>query len=281
MALIKTELFIQEIHQSTPLYIYSPTDLPADVGNKINGVLTLHHGVFSLGEDWLTMTSAARYAADNGYILVIPQTDNSFCLDMLYGPRFFTGLTKYLPRYLKQMFNIPDDPRINYIAGASAGGYVALRTGMIYPERYAAIGCFSGVVDTYYMMRFLSDFRSTKPLITAAVGDDLSTLPGSDKDLFHLSQEMLKRPADEQPDIFCTCGSRDEDIADLYDQNQRFRKFATENKMKYHYAEWDGSHDWNFWDRSLAEFFGFINNNDYGKCKTDDWAAPVTTHRFT
>lgn len=275
MALLKTELFIGEIYHSMPLYLYFPTDLPAEVGNKVKGVLTLYHGIFSTGEDWLTMTSAARYAADNGFILVIPQAYNSFYIDMLYGARFFTGLTKYLPRYLNAMFNIPENPEINYVAGSSAGGYGAVRSALTFPGRYAAAGCFSGVLDTLYMINFLNDNRSTRPLIMATVGSDIGALEGSDIDPFHLGRQVAKLPKEEQPRLFCTCGRQDRLIADIYAQNTRYREFAQEVGLDYTYREWDGDHDWNFWDRSLAEFFGFILNNDYGKRKASDWTAPI------
>ena len=77
MAYIDCKLKSQILGTTVGVKLYFPTDLPADVGYTVKGVLTLLHGYTNCGEDWLQMTAAARYAADNGLVLIIPDCDNS------------------------------------------------------------------------------------------------------------------------------------------------------------------------------------------------------------
>ena len=70
MAYIDCKLKSQLLQRTVAVKLYFPTDLPAEVGNTVKGVLTLLHGYTHCGEDWLQMTSAARYAADNGLVPV-------------------------------------------------------------------------------------------------------------------------------------------------------------------------------------------------------------------
>ena len=70
MAYIDCKLKSQLLQRTVAVKLYFPTDLPAEVGNTVKGVLTLLHGYTNCGEDWLQMTAAARYAADNGLVLI-------------------------------------------------------------------------------------------------------------------------------------------------------------------------------------------------------------------
>ena len=90
MAYIDCKLKSQLLQRTVAVKLYFPTDLPAEVGNTVKGVLTLLHGYTNCGEDWLQMTSAARYAADNGLVLIIPDCDNSFYQNMVYGGAYYS-----------------------------------------------------------------------------------------------------------------------------------------------------------------------------------------------
>ena len=59
MAYIDCKLKSQILGTTVGVKLYFPTDLPAEVGNTVKGVLTLLHGYTNCGEDWLQMTAAA------------------------------------------------------------------------------------------------------------------------------------------------------------------------------------------------------------------------------
>lgn len=271
MATIQTNLVIPSMKRTLGVHLYFPTDLPASVGNKVRGVITLLHGLIGGPSDWMMMTAAPRYAADNGYILVCPNADNSFYNDMAYGSDFYTGLTEELPALLGTMFHIPTERENNFIAGLSMGGYGALRIGLAHPERYAAIGAFSGALDMAAIAAAGAQIPSVKAMLAPVLGEALGVPDGVN--LMHLAKGVSALPAAEQPRILCTCGRQDNDEMMIHIQNQNFRACAEALPLDYTYKEWDGVHEWNFWDRSLAEFIGFVQSSDYGLRKQGDWSA--------
>lgn len=74
-----------------------------------------------------------------------------------------------------------------YIAGLSMGGYGALKIAMTYPERFAAAGSFSGVLDIAGRMETIEPFRKEE---MEWIFGDLNSLSGSKDDLFHLAEGL-------------------------------------------------------------------------------------------
>ena len=50
----------------------------------------------------------------------------------------------------------------------------------------------------------------------------------------------------------------------LYDMNVSFRDFALRNHLDYKYEEWDGEHDWIFWEEALRRMFIEFSNRPLG-----------------
>lgn len=273
MAYITADIKIPEIRRNITTQLYFPTDLPEAVGNKVKGVITLLHGMSNIGDDWMMMTAIPRYAADNGYIIVAPNADNSFYHDMTYGDAFFTGLTEYWPGALRAIFHLPDEREKNFIAGFSMGGYGALRMAMACPERYAACGSFSGSIDVRGMLAMMNQDSSLRQYATSLMGPGLE-LPG-EADLYHLAQSIAALPGAQQPRFFATCGRQDSEFVGIHNQNLAFAKHAKELGLDYTYLLWDGDHEFNVWDRSIAEFIGFIQGSDYPRQIAAGWNAPA------
>ncbi|MGD9559142.1 MAG: alpha/beta hydrolase [Oscillospiraceae bacterium] len=272
MAFISAEIKIPQAALSVNTQLYFPTDLPEAVGNKVKGVITLLHGMGNSGRDWMRMTAACRYAADNGYILVAPDAGNSFYTNMRHGPPYYTVMTEWLPQQLQAIFHIPTAREINYIAGLSMGGFGAMLLGLSNPQRYAAIGSFSGALSLDVLVRALSGTAEYDAMTEAVIGSSRELPP--ELDIKRLLKEVAQLPAAQQPRIFCSCGLQDEEPGRVHWQNDAFYQVAkTLPLADYTYREWDGVHEWNFWDRSLAEFIGFVQNSDYGQRKRGDWKA--------
>ena len=77
--------------------MYFPNDQPADEESRPRAVITLLHGYGGCGQDWFEQTSAARYAGDNGLVLIAPDCGNSFYHNMMYGGAYRTFLIEELP----------------------------------------------------------------------------------------------------------------------------------------------------------------------------------------
>lgn len=275
MATIQANIRCPSLGRTITTRLYFPTDLPSSVGNRVKGVITLLHGYTNTGADWMEYSAAIRYAADNGYILVAPNADNSFYLNQKYGTPFYTAITEELPAQLASIFRIPTERENNYIAGLSMGGYGAMLIGLSHPERYAAIGSFSGALDMGGMLQAARANPAFRPMFAPIFGDELELTENAD--LFALAKKVARLPKQQQPRLFITCGDEDDDDQLILTQNQNFYSAIQNLPLEYRYTTWPGVHEWNFWDRSLAEFIGFVQNSGYGKRKCADWAAPHTT----
>ena len=211
-------------------------------------VLYLLHGLCDDHTAWTVKSNAARYAEQAGIALVMPEVQRSFYTDMKYGPRYFTYVADELPALMAQWFRIESDPQRTYIAGLSMGGYGALKIALRRPQRYAAVGCFSGCVDLRSMIQQPSSEMSPEEMF----GINGGTMEPED-DIFLLTAGAAKEHT-PLPSIYLTCGLSDP----LHEQNARLRKQLDFLKLPYVYEEWAGSHEWNFWDRSIRQFLQFI-----------------------
>ncbi len=273
MAFITAEIKIPEYFRTLAVRLYYPTDLPDIVGNEVKGVITLLHGMGSNSGDWMYMTAVCRYAADNGYVLVCPDASNSFYTDMCYGAPWYSIITEEIPRQLHKIFRLPTEREKNFIAGFSMGGYGALRIGMMHPERYAAIGSFSGALHIP-IFKTSSDTLLPRSFFAPVWGDGF--MPPEEESLCTLASKLSALPKSEQPRILCTCGEQDDDDRILIrTQNLHFKQCAESLPLDYTYMEWEGLHEWSFCDRSFAEFVSFIKGDGYAERKKRDWSAEV------
>ncbi|MEG0762401.1 MAG: alpha/beta hydrolase-fold protein [Oscillospiraceae bacterium] len=273
MAYIKLALRSNALQSRIGINLYYPTDLPLEVGNEVKGVLTLLHGYSNSSDDWVQMSAASRYAADNGLILVMPDCGNSFYTDMVYGGAYYTFMTQELPEQLSAIFNLPTDREHNYIAGLSMGGYGALLLGLSCPQKYSAIASFSGAVDVKYMIeKGGKDFADSA--FTSIFGSNL-TVPDT-SDLFILARKASVLPDALKPRIMCICGSKDDEPFFIKEQNHRFNEVMRTLPLEYKYLEWDGIHEWCVWDRALTEAIGFFLHTDYAKLKAYNWECKPT-----
>ncbi len=273
MAIITADIKIPEAALSIRSHLYFPTDLPEATGNKVAGVITLLHGFGNDSDDWFHFTAACRYAADNGCILVAPSAQNAFYLNMQFGPAWGTVMSEWYPRQLQSIFKIPTHRTVNAIAGLSMGGYGAMLLGLSHPEHYAAIGSFSGALD---MPLLVAGAQATPECqrVFAPIFGQSPHVPES-ADLVKLAEKAAQLPAAKRPRLYCSVGRQDESEIHIYTQNQSFRKAVEPLGFDFCYAEWDGVHEWNFWDRSLAEFIGFMQKSSYGAHKQKDWKASI------
>jgi S-formylglutathione hydrolase FrmB len=272
VAFVNTAVFVPEANMNVNVAMVFPNDRRWNPeAGEIKGVITLLHGAYGCGEDWLRLTAAGRYAYDTGYLLICPGVGNSFCRNMTYGPPWFDILAGYLPRELHKIFKIPGDREKNHIAGLSMGGYGAMRIGLAFPERYATIGAFSGAMDLAASAAMSINVPAGRTLLAPVLGENLAV--PDEADLLKAAVKAAEKSRALGQRIFITCGRQDELSHHIYTQNQNFLRAAKNTSLDITYREWDGFHEWHFWDRSLAEYIGFIEKNDYGIQKRRNWQS--------
>lgn len=271
MAYIDCKLKSQILGTTVGVKMYFPTDLPAEVGNTVKGVLTLLHGYTGCGSDWFEMTAAARYAADNGLVLIAPDCGNSFYQNMFYGGAYRTFVVEELPVLLHNIFRLPVPRDKNFIAGLSMGGYGALYLGMSRPDVYAGCASFSGAVDLAMMLKN-PQVPGVRETFCPIFGDGLA-LPKASS-LYYLAQKVAQMPPQKQPMILMTNGLQDNEPFGIVAQNDALHAtMRTLSLAYYRRIQWDGVHEWNFWDRSLVYAIDYFLGNGYANRKLGDWRS--------
>ncbi len=272
MAYINAKLRSQVLLRTVDVALYYPNDYPEEVVPGIRGVFTLLHGFNGCGQDWLQLSAATRYAADNGLILVAPSCENSFYCDMVYGDAWYTFLTDELPLLLEKFFRVPTAREQNFIAGLSMGGYGAMMLAMTHPERYAGAASFSGAVDLSLMLQQGAQLPELRKSFVPIFGEQLA-LP-QDRDLRVLAGRLSGLPKERQPKLLFTCGLEDNEPYYIHLQNRSlYDSIHTLPFAAYRYMEWPGNHEWKFWDRSLVYAIDWFLSPGYAEAKHGDWRS--------
>ena len=98
-------------------------------------------------------------------------------------------------------------------------------------------------------------------------------LPKS-SDLRVLAQRVAALPAAQQPKVLLTNGLQDVEPYFILQQNDAMHKFLKPLGLAgYRRLQWNGVHEWNFWDRSLVYAIDYFLNNGYAAKKLNDWRS--------
>ncbi len=219
-------------------------------------VMYLLHGLTANGDEWPRFTNIEYLAKKYHVAIVMPDVDRSFYTDMDGGIKYFKYVSRDLPRFVSEWFRLPTDREHTLVAGESMGGYGACKLGFTYPERFGGVATLSGALDLEGFGQMCED--GTFPDMKRREFD-LMFGPGNpvppEADVFALLERAASRP--DRPRLCQFCGTEDF----LLDVNRRFDARATELGYDHLYMEWEGDHEWRFWQvaiqRALQWFMGF------------------------
>ncbi|MDD3244184.1 MAG: alpha/beta hydrolase-fold protein [Eubacteriales bacterium] len=214
--------------------------------NRSLPVLFLLHGAFGNSADWLRHTRIEMFAQEHNMAVVCPSAQNSFYTDwpgsIAWEKEIMENLWAFAQRYLP----ISDKREDCYVAGLSMGGYGALKFALDYPERFCAVGSFSGALNVPNRYAQTGD-DSFLPL--GHIFPDRENLSGSPQDLYAWSQ-TLARSGKPLPKVYLSCGTRD----GLYDANTQMRAVLETAGYDVTWDEGDFEHEWRFWDEQVEKF---------------------------
>jgi S-formylglutathione hydrolase FrmB len=143
------------------------------------------------------------------------------------------------------MFHVSDEKDNTIIAGLSMGGYGALWCSLRHPDTFGYCGSFSGAIEPA-----LVEPTEEQILFTGSPEPDLNNIlgdrPAEEMSINKLFDEVYK--TGKVPGLFMTCGTNDF----LYKQNKDFSdKLGKLKGIDFTYHEWEGDHEWSFWDKSV------------------------------
>lgn len=183
-------------------------------------------------------TRAQLYAEEYNIAIVSVSGENKFYADA-GEEKFSEFLEEELPLMVGGYFPVSKRAGDTYIAGLSMGGYGALLHFLKRPERFRAVGCFSGAVGKF-------EFAETEA--------------GKDYNIY----KLLEKKGGISGDIYLSCGSEDF----IKDCSYKLKNYLEEKNIKFSWKETAGyGHEWRFWDGEIEEFIKWLPRTDYYKDK--------------
>lgn len=258
MALLQVNFISQTLMRTVPIQVVLPVDKFSWDGARSEGpfpTLYLLHGIFGNYTDWVSGTRIQRWAEEHNLAVVMPSGDNRFYVDQpatqdLYGE--FIG--RELVDITRRMFPLSAERANTFIGGLSMGGYGALRNGLKYYDTFGAIAALSSADVVQQLDSYTDDnpsFISSKRYIETLFGK-LETIPGSDKDLLWLA-DQIANPAD-RPRLYLACGSADS----LLPLNRNLRDALQARGYDLTWCEAPGAHEWDFWDSQIRKVIDWL-----------------------
>lgn len=238
--LARLELFSQTLDMSTNILVIGPKKIE---GIEPFKVVYLLHGLTGSPENWLQYSNLPLWAREGNTLFILPDAQRSWYQDAKYGLAYFSYIANELPQLCARIFNLSTKRNDTAIMGNSMGGYGALRCALTYPERYKRCVAFSPAA--LYWQDYLAT-PNCAGLLTefqGIFGADI-TVP-ENAELSLLAAHAAAQGVDTQFKIFCG----DNDF--LTDLNRRFAKQLSSMNLDFEYQEWQGEHDWIFWNRAM------------------------------
>lgn len=225
-------------------------------------VLYLLHGGGGSFRDWLAKTPDKtllhRLADQYNLIIVTPDGDpTSYYFDSPLVPtsQFETFIASELIDRIDETYRTIRDRKGRVIAGLSMGGHGALFIATRHPDRYAAAGSMSGVMNiNTATWKVPADFATARR-------ENLARLlgPPKDGDAPYPGYTMVtladRLKANNLP-IILDIGVDDF----LIDGNRDLHRQLMANQTPHDYTERPGGHTWEYWQNALPYQVLFLHN---------------------
>lgn len=245
MGLFRCDIYSEELDKNTSFYVSTPKpedrEDAYDRDKRYQTLYLLHGG----GDDftkWVRRVPIERITREYKIAVVMPDASLSFYADVPGMANFYSYIAHELPKIVELYFPVSNQREDRFIAGLSMGGYGAFRIALKNPECYGAAASFSGALEVTMLPEILE--ANHHPL------DFDIQKPENQVDCDLLSQITKLLEADREiPSLYQSCGTKDF----IYDMNKAFQAsvLSLPKKLDYTYEEWDGYHDWEFWDEAL------------------------------
>lgn len=264
MAFLNVEFFSHVLGMDTSMNVLLPekrnTCIPSPIDKKYP-VLYLLHGHSDNQTSYMRKSLIEILTRESDLIVVMPNGYRGFYTDSFHGHKYFTYFTEELPTIIHNFFHASDKPEDTYISGLSMGGYGALKIGLTYPERFAAVSTMSALIvpeiDKGSNVFASSDMKENTINV---FGSNLGA--SAESSLINLADKTIK-DGKRLPRIYQFCGEQDM----LFEENCRFAEFMKSKSLssEYEFIHSEGNHNWFYWNKILPELLikmGVIKNTE-------------------
>ena len=254
MALFHIDFYSEALKRDVPLNVILPVEKSDwDWTAEKYQTLYLLNGLKKDCNEWLTYSRIYDYARRWQLAVVMPSGDNSFYVDSLLPNNDYDDFVgREIVAFTRNVLPLSSAREDTFIAGASMGGFGALRIGLHYADTFSSIGGFSPAIHFFELPKGHPAQGSV--FGEDAVFGDMDTARASDKNPRVLVERILSTPGMEMPRIFLVCGLQD----GLLTADRSFRDFLISRGIEVNYWEGPGQHDFDFWDPLLPTFLDWL-----------------------
>ena len=221
---------------------------PEGVPPGSSPLVILLHGVYGSHWAWALKGGAHRTAArliESGAIgpmaLAMP-SDGLWGDGSGYVPHPDADYERWIidevPEITRQVLGSVNTDSGIYLSGLSMGGFGALRLGAIHGKRVRGISGHSSVTAIDQLSQFLEE-----PVA------DLSRVAAQTSVI-----EAIRTHAGELPPLRFDCGTEDQ----LIEPNRELHRALDELSIPHVYEEFAGGHEWDYWEKHLADSLRFF-----------------------
>ena len=215
-----------------------------DKGRGPFPVLYLLHGLSDDYTIWCRRTSIERHVAELQLIVVMPETHRFWYVNdpRPGGLAYEDHIIKDVVGFVDRTFPTVRSRRARAVAGLSMGGYGAMMLAMRHGNVFSTAASHSGAFIFVHGPRL--DVPGTTALADA--------LPKRQYDLWELAKQHAK--GRRRLALRFDCGRGDW----LIGSNRKFHRHLERLGIEHGYDEFDGAHDWAYWDTHIKDTLAFV-----------------------
>jgi putative tributyrin esterase len=216
-------------------------------------VLYLLHGLYGDRTNWSQLTKLADYARSERIIIVMPDAANSWYMNSQSNAQdqYENLIYRDLIAEVDMRYRTIPERKARAVAGLSMGGYGALKFSLKYPELFVCAASMTGALSAPLDLGDqVAEFRDDLLKAFGAPGDSCR----EQNDVFSLARDA--DPA-LMPYLYLDCGVQDSFLA----TNRDFVALLRVRKIAYEYHEYQGGHEWEYWDRRLPSVLHVLSEH--------------------
>jgi S-formylglutathione hydrolase FrmB len=211
-------------------------------------VYYLLHGLSDDHTIWMRRTSIERYVEGLPLVVVMPDGGRGWYSNARVGYAHEDDLIKDLLPLIDRTFPVRAERDGRAIGGLSMGGFGAIKNALKHHELFCSANSHSGALGV-----------CRDPASGNRIGSEFSRIfgdqpAGGPDDPFALVTNM---DHGRIPKLLIDCGRDDF----LLDQNRAYHAHLNEHRVPHDYEEFDGGHDWAYWDLHVRDAVAFHRRN--------------------
>jgi enterochelin esterase-like enzyme len=217
----------------------------------IKGIVILLHGVY--GSHWAWSLKGGVHKTTQNLIdearihpmLLIMPSDGLFGDGSGYLPHYTENYEDWIVSDLPSLIyeiqtNLPPNIPL-FITGLSMGGYAAMRLGAKYPQVFKTFSGLSSITEFSQLKQFLENQDDTELKENIMAEESILQWILANKPLLPLFR--------------FDCGK--DDI--LIEPNRKLHQALMKNNIPHIYEEYDGAHEWLYWQEHIVDTLIFFN----------------------